>query len=104
MGRKGGLHSEGRQVPRKRVRASKESLPRNGGRKHQRMKERKSSPGGLKKSWCTPSLAKPEMGKKISRRRARSYDEREKRVRITCRGGGDASERRSGLKKNEKSV
>ena len=46
----------------------------------------------------TPSLAKPEMGKKVGRQRARSYDEKVKRVRMTRRGGKDASERRSEIR------
>ena len=41
---KGGFHSEGRQVPRKRERASKESLPRRKKRKHEQVSGRKSSP------------------------------------------------------------
>ena len=39
---KGGLHGEGRQIPR---RASKKSLPRTSRRKHERVSGRKSSPG-----------------------------------------------------------
>ena len=35
----------------------------------------------------TPSQAKPEMGKKVGRRRARLYEYRAKRVRVTRRGG-----------------
>ena len=35
----------------------------------------------------TPSQAKPEMGKDVGRRRTHSYDDRAKRVRVTCRGG-----------------
>ena len=46
--RKGGLHDEGRQIPRRRGRASKKSLPR---RKHERMSGRKSSPGQSAESW-----------------------------------------------------
>ena len=32
---KGGLHSEGKQIPRKKGRASKKSLPRRSRRKHE---------------------------------------------------------------------
>ena len=41
----------------------------------------------------TPSLAKPEMGKQFERRRARSYDDRAKRVRVTRRGIRGASQK-----------
>ena len=43
---KGGLHGEGRQVPRRRGRASKESLLRRSRRKHEGVSGRKSSPEG----------------------------------------------------------
>ena len=49
----------------------------------------------------TPSLAKPEIGKEVGRRRARSYDERV-RVRATHRRGNKALERRSGIRENER--
>ena len=65
---KGGLHRERRQISRRKGRANKKSLPRTSRRKH----ERKSSPGRSAKPWCTPSLAKPEMGKEVGRQRARS--------------------------------
>ena len=42
---KDGIHSEGRQVPRRRGRASKESLSCGSRRKHERVSGRKSSPG-----------------------------------------------------------
>ena len=41
---KGGLHSDGRQIPRKRERARKKSHPRRGRGKHERMSGCKSSP------------------------------------------------------------
>ena len=41
---KGGLHSEGRGVPMRGGRASKESLPSGCRRKHERVSGRKSSP------------------------------------------------------------
>ena len=50
----------------------------------------------------TPSLAKPEMGKEVGRRRARSQDDRAKCVRVTRRGGRDASERRRGIGEDER--
>ena len=48
---KGKLHSEERQVPRKRGRASKKNLPRRSRKKHERVSVRKSSPGGSAESW-----------------------------------------------------
>ena len=48
---KSGLHSEGKQVPRRKGRASKKSLPRRSRRKHKRMSGRKSSPGRSAEPW-----------------------------------------------------
>ena len=48
---KGGLYSEGGQIPRKKGRASKKSLPRTSRRKHERVSGRKSSPGRSAESW-----------------------------------------------------
>ena len=48
---KGGLYSESRQVPRRRGRASKKSLPRRSRRKHERVSGRKSSTGRFAESW-----------------------------------------------------
>ena len=42
---KGGIHREGRQVPRRTGRASNKSLPRTSKRKYERVSGRKSSPG-----------------------------------------------------------
>ena len=50
----------------------------------------------------TPSLAKPEMEKKVRRRRARSQDERVKWVRVTRRGDREASEKRSEIGEDER--
>ena len=50
-GRKGGLHSEERQVPRRRGWASKEKLPRESRERHQRVSGRKSSPSRSAESW-----------------------------------------------------
>ena len=47
---KGGLHSEGGQVPRRKGRARKESLLRSR-RKHERVSERKSASGRPAESW-----------------------------------------------------
>ena len=47
-----GLQSEGRQIPRRKRRKSKESLSRRSGRKHERVSGRKSSPGRSTESWC----------------------------------------------------
>ena len=49
--RKGGIHSEGRQVPRRRGRAGKKSLPKRSRRKDERVSGRKSSPGRSAVSW-----------------------------------------------------
>ena len=48
---KGGLHGEGRQIPRKKGSASKKSLLRRSRRKHERVSGRKSSPGRSAESW-----------------------------------------------------
>ena len=48
---KGGLHSEGRQISRRRGRTSKKSLPRRSRRKHKLVSGRKSSPGRSAESW-----------------------------------------------------
>ena len=50
-GRKSGLHSEGKQVLRKRKRASNGNLSRRSKRKHERISGRKSSPGAAGESW-----------------------------------------------------
>ena len=47
----GGLHHEGRQIPRRKGRASNKSLPRTSRRKHERVSGRKSSPGQSAESW-----------------------------------------------------
>ena len=71
-GGKGGLHGEERQVSGRRVRESKKNLPRRSRRKHKRVSGRKAHLEDLESLSFTPSLAKPEMGKEIGRRRARS--------------------------------
>ena len=48
---KGGLHGEGKQVPRRKGKASKKSLPRGSRRKYERVSGRKSSPEGSAESW-----------------------------------------------------
>ena len=48
---KGGLYTEGRQIPRRKGRASNKSLPRTSRRKHERVSGRKSSPGRFAESW-----------------------------------------------------
>ena len=64
----------------------------------------------------TPSLAKPEMGKEVERRKARSHDQRIKCIRVsennsnifhriltmTLRGGREASERRRGIEEDKR--
>ena len=50
-GRMGGLHSEGKQVPRRRGMASKESFPRRSRRKYEGVGGRKSFPRGPAESW-----------------------------------------------------
>ena len=49
--RKGGLHRERGQIPRRTGRASKKSLPRTSRRKHERVSGRKSFPGRSAESW-----------------------------------------------------
>ena len=48
---KGELHGERRQIPRRKGRASKKSLPRTSRMKHERVSGRKSSPGRSAESW-----------------------------------------------------
>ena len=48
---KGGLHCEGRQIPRGKGRASKKSLPRRSRKKHERVSGCKSFPGRSADSW-----------------------------------------------------
>ena len=48
---KGGLHRGGRQILRRKGRASKKSLPRTSRRKHERVSGLKSSPGRSAESW-----------------------------------------------------
>ena len=48
---KGGLHSEGGKIPRRKGRASKKSLSKRSRRKHERLSGRKSSPGRSAESW-----------------------------------------------------
>ena len=48
---KGGLHGEGRQVPRRKGRASKKSCLKRSRRKHEQVSGRKSSPGQSGESW-----------------------------------------------------
>ena len=48
---KGGLHSGQREIPGRKGRASKESLPRKSRRKHERVSGCKSSPGRSAEPW-----------------------------------------------------
>ena len=48
---KGGLHSERRQIPRRKGRASKKTLPKRSTKKHERVSGRKSFPERSAKSW-----------------------------------------------------
>ena len=48
---KGGLHREREQIPRRKERPSKKSLPRTSRRKHEWVNGRKSSPGPSAESW-----------------------------------------------------
>ena len=74
---KGGLHREGRQITRRKGRASKKSLTRTSRRKHTQV-DAKPLQDDVQSLGFTPSLAKPETGKEVGRRRARSYDKRVK--------------------------
>ena len=49
--RKGGPYSEGRQIPIRKGRASKKSLPKTSRRRYERVSGRKSSPGRSAESW-----------------------------------------------------
>ena len=69
---KGGLHRERRQIPRRKGRASKKSLPRTKRRKHERVRDAKALQDDLQSLGFTPSLANPEIGNEVGRRRARS--------------------------------
>ena len=64
--------------------------------------DEKADQDDLQSLSLTPSLAKPEMGKEVGRRRACSYDEKVKWVRVTCREGKEALERRSAIGKDER--
>ena len=48
---KGGLHCEGRQILRRKRRASKNSLPRTSRRRYEQVSGCKSSPGQSAESW-----------------------------------------------------
>ena len=48
---KGGLHGEPKQIPRRKGRAQKMSLPRRSKRKHEQVNGRRSSPGRSAESW-----------------------------------------------------
>ena len=63
---KGGLHSEGRRIPRRKGRASKKSLPRTSRRRHERVSGQ-ALQDALQSLGFTPSLAKPEIGKEVGR-------------------------------------
>ena len=73
-----GLHGKIRGVPRRRGRASQESLPRGRRVKREPVSGRKGFPGRLQNLGFTPTLAKFEIGKEVGRRRARSHVERVK--------------------------
>ena len=60
--KKDGLHSKRRQIPRRKGRASKESLHRRRRRKHERVSGRKSSPGQSAESWFYSKSGQLEMG------------------------------------------
>ena len=98
---KSGLHNEGRQVPKRWETANKKSIPRRSRRKHERVRGRKALQEDLQCLGFTLSLVKPEMGKEVGRR-ARSYDDRAKWVRVTRKGVREASKKRSGIGEDEK--
>ena len=66
------LHGEGRRVPGRRKRESKEKFPKRSRRKHERVVDAKALQDDLQKLGFTPSLAKPEMGNEVGRQRAHS--------------------------------
>ena len=59
-GGKSGLHSESRQVPKRRGRARKENLPRRSRRKQARVKDAKALRKDRESLGFTSSLAKPD--------------------------------------------
>ena len=69
---KGGLHGEGIQIPRRSGRSSKKSLRKRSRKKHDQVSGPKALQGDLQSLGFTPSLAKPEIGKEVGRRRART--------------------------------
>ena len=66
----GRFHGEGREVPRRKGKACKKSLPRRSSRKHERVSGPKALQDDQQSLGFTPSLAKPEIGKEGGRRRA----------------------------------
>ena len=62
---KGGLDRERRQIPRRTGRASNKSLPRTSRRKHERVSGAKALQDDLQSLGFTPSLAKPEMERRL---------------------------------------
>ena len=57
----GGLHGEGRQIPRRKERASKESLPRTSRRNQERVNGCKSSAGRSAESFLVSLLVWPNL-------------------------------------------
>ena len=71
-GGKSGLYCGGRQVPRRRGRAGKKSLPRQVEGNMSGWVDAKALQEDLQSLGFTPRLAKLEIGKEVERRRARS--------------------------------
>ena len=66
---KGRLHGERGQIPRRKGRESNKRLPRTSRRKHERVSALQDD---LQSLGFPPSLAKPEIGNEVGRRRASS--------------------------------
>ena len=75
---KGGLQGERRQIPRRKGRARKKSLPRTSRRKHERVSGRKSSPGQPAQSWFYLTSGQTEIEREVGRQRTRSLEKRVK--------------------------
>ena len=67
----GVLHGEGRQVPKRKGKTSKENLPWGSRRMHEQVSGRKKSPGRSAESWFHFKFGQTEMKKEIWRRKAR---------------------------------
>ena len=70
------LHTDGRQVPRKRRKASKENFLKGSRRKNERVSRCKGSAGGSGEPWFHSKSGQILIGKEVGRQRARSKEDR----------------------------